>query len=75
MFKDMFDVYKMEDISPKTRARIIIKLGEAINYDYASNISEPIVCELVFLLDRSNEIFEKEHYQKHMTQEMVNYLS
>ena len=39
MFKDMFDVYKMEDISPKTRARIIIKLGEAINYDYASNIS------------------------------------
>lgn len=49
-------VYRMDELKPETRVRVIKKLGEAINYSFAANITEPIVAELVELLTKSNEI-------------------
>jgi len=38
--KELIDVFRMEEIEPKTRAIIIIKLGKIINDQYASNITK-----------------------------------
>lgn len=58
----LIEVFKMEMIKPATRAKIIIKLGGAINNKYAANITEPIVFELVSLLDPDNKILKDERY-------------
>lgn len=55
-------VFRMNEIDPKTRASVIIKLGQAINYQFASNVTEPLVYELVKLLDPENLILTDEHY-------------
>lgn len=47
---DLIIVFKMIELSPETRIRVIEKLGELINYQYGSNVSEPIVAELIHLL-------------------------
>lgn len=62
--KELIDVFRMNEIDPKTRARIIIKLGKAINYEYGSNLTEGIVFELVSILDPENEILKEERYSK-----------
>jgi len=54
----------MTEIAPETRAKIIIKLGNAINYQYGANITEGIVFELVSILEPDNEILKNEHYLK-----------
>ena len=56
----------MEEVKPKTRASIIIKLGRAINDQYAMNITEPLVYELVKQLDPDNEEIKTEHYTCHL---------
>jgi len=58
----------MEEVSKKTRAEVIIKLGRLINDSFSSNITEPLVIELVKLLDPSNAIFSMEHYRRHMNE-------
>lgn len=55
----------MTELDPKTRARVIIKLGHAINYQYSSNMSEPIVFELVSILDPENPILKDENYLRY----------
>lgn len=60
--KELIEVFRMNEIAAKTRARIIIKLGIAINDQQGRNITEPIVYELVQILDPENEILKKEHY-------------
>ena len=62
--KEIIEVFRMTEISPKIRASIIIKLGRAINYQMGMNITEPIVYELVKLLDEENDILSNEHYIK-----------
>lgn len=54
----------MEEVSKETRAKIIIKLGHAINYHYGANITEGIVFELVSILDPENPILNDERYSK-----------
>lgn len=61
--KDLIEVFRMNEIDPKTRARIIIKLGHGINNQYGSNITEAIVYELVSILDPENEILKNEFYK------------
>jgi hypothetical protein len=56
----------MVELSKKVRANIIIKLGNFTNAQYGMNITEPLVAELVFLLDPENDIFKKEIYVKHI---------
>ena len=58
----IIDIFRMTEVSPKIRAKIIIKLGRAINDEMGMNITEPLVCELVSLLDNENDIFSDEHY-------------
>lgn len=62
--KAIIDVFRMEEVSKETRAKIIIKLGRAINDEYAMNITEGLVFELVSILDPDNEILTDEHYLK-----------
>ena len=62
--KAIIDVFRMEEVSKETRAKIIIKLGRAINDEYAMNITEGLVFELVSILDPDNEILTDEHYPK-----------
>lgn len=62
----LIKVYEMKDVSKQTRADIIVKLGQAINYSFSSNVCEPIVVELVRLLVPNHEIFSQEHYQEYL---------
>lgn len=58
----LIEVFKMNEISPEVRADIIVKLGHAINYEFASSVTEPIVYELVKLLNPDHKILKDEHY-------------
>lgn len=62
--KAIIDIFRMDEVTPKTRAKIIIRLGVAINETYASNITEPLVFELVSLLDPKNEILQEPDFIK-----------
>ena len=55
-------VFRMNEVSAKTRARIIIQLGRAINHEYAANLTEGLVWELVSVLDPENPIVKNEFY-------------
>ncbi len=63
--KSIIDVFRMEEVSKETRAKIIIKLGRAINDQYAMNITEGLVFELVSILDPDNSILTDSHYLRH----------
>ena len=63
--KSLIDVFRMEKISKDTRAKVIIRLGRAINAQYAMNITEGLVFELVSILDPNNPILTDSHYLKH----------
>ncbi len=64
--KELIEVFRMNEISAETRAKIIIRLGNAINHEMATNITEPIVYELVAILDPKNPILEQEHYKMYL---------
>lgn len=61
--KDIIEIFKMNEIDPKTRARLIIKLGNAINHEYGMNLTEAVVYELVLMLDPENEILSLDNYK------------
>jgi len=62
--KELIDVFRMEELSKETRIKLIIKLGQAFNDTYSMNITEPVVYELVKILDPFNAILKDEHYNK-----------
>lgn len=64
----LIDIFRMEEISKKSRARIIIQLGIAINREFASNCTEAIVYELVSILDPSNKILLDDFYKQHISE-------
>jgi hypothetical protein len=64
--KDLIEVFRMNEISIKARCRIIIELGNAINHEYGTNITEPLVYELVKQLDNDNKDVETEHYLRYL---------
>ena len=65
--KELIDVFRMEEISKTARARIIIKLGNCINNEHQMNLTQPVVFELVKLLDANNDIFKDEQFVKEAT--------
>ena len=65
--KDLIEVFRMYELDKKTRARVIIKLGDMINYTHGANITEDIVYELVMILDPENEVIKAERYQRTKT--------
>jgi hypothetical protein len=64
--QSLIEVFRMEEVRPKTRASIIIQLGRAINDQYAMNITEPLVYELVKQLDPDNDEIKDERYTRHL---------
>lgn len=60
----LFEIYRTSELFVKTRITLIKKLGNAINKTHGSNITEPLVYELVLLLDPNNEIKDDEHYKR-----------
>ena len=69
--KSLIEVFRMTEVSSKVKANIIVKLGRAINDQYAAHITEPLVAELVYQLDAEHEIFKNDQYAIHIT-ELVN---
>lgn len=63
---ELIEVFRMTEVSVTTRCRIIIQLGELINFKYCSNVTEPLVYELVKALDPDNKDVENEHYKGHL---------
>lgn len=59
----LIDVFRMDEIEKKTRSSLIIRLGIAINNEMGGNYTEPLVYELVKLLDPDNEILENQFYK------------
>lgn len=47
---DLLIIFKMEDLPTETRIDLLIKMGTLINYQYASNITDPTVSSLVKIL-------------------------
>ena len=64
--KELIDVFRMEELPKKTRVKVIIELGTAINYKMGSNITEAIVYELVKILDPDNQILTDTNYLMHV---------
>ena len=62
--QSIIEVFRMNEVDPKTRAKIIIKLGNAINAQMGMNITEALVWELVKALDPENKIVTDEFYLK-----------
>lgn len=60
--KELIEVFKMEEIDKTTRADIIVRLGELINHQYSSNITEPIVYQLVMRLDPNHGILQNNQF-------------
>jgi hypothetical protein len=62
----LIEVFRMVEVTPQTRVRIIIQLGIAINAEHGMNITEPLVYELVKQLDPDNEEIKSEYYTCHL---------
>lgn len=62
--KEILEVFKMSELSVETRCRVIIKLGRALNFEQGSNWTEPIVYELVKILDPENKEVESDIYKR-----------
>ena len=45
----------MNELSVSVRVSILIQLGKALNFQYAANICEPLVAELILALDEDLE--------------------
>jgi len=65
--KDLIEVFRMDELDRETRARVIIKLGDAINSTHGMNITEDIVYELVMILEPNNETIKQNRYQRTKT--------
>ena len=60
----LIEVFRMTEISAQTRVKVLIKLGNLINYQYGANVTEPLIYELVKLLDPKNKEIEKYEHGK-----------
>jgi hypothetical protein len=60
----IIDVFRMTELSPLTRANVIVKLGDAINNQYGMNITEPLVYELVAQIYPDHERLKDKYFRK-----------
>lgn len=54
--KELIEVFRMAELDPTLRAKIIIQLGKGVNHQMGMNVTEPVVYELVKILDPQNPI-------------------
>lgn len=62
--ESIIQVFRMTELSVQTRIKIIKRLGQAINHQFASNITEGLVYELVIALDPNDIIKDDDHYKR-----------
>ena len=62
--ESIISVFRMTELSAETRALILIKLGGCINYSFASNVTEPLVIELIKALGMENS--DNEQIKKYL---------
>jgi hypothetical protein len=62
--KELIEIFRMTEISAETRARLIIKLGNSINFQFGNNLTEPVVFELVSILDPSNPLLSDKDFRR-----------
>lgn len=62
----LIEVFRMVEVTPQTRVRIIIQLGKAINMEHGMKVTEPLVYELVKQLDPNNEEINAKCYTHHL---------
>lgn len=58
----LIEVARMDELSTATRARVIIRLGNAINNELCGNFTEALVFELVQMLEPTNPILTDESF-------------
>ena len=68
--ESIIQIFRMSELSVSTRIKIIMKLGEAINYQFGSYVTEGLVYELVLALDPDNEIVNNKRYTRHIHEEV-----
>lgn len=62
----LIQIFRMNELSIQTRVRIMKQLGVAINHEFAANVTEAVVYELVIALDPSNSIKDDEQYKRYL---------
>jgi hypothetical protein len=62
--RDLVEIYRMTELSVEVRCRLIVKVGQLVNYQYGANVTEPIVHELLALLDSSHPLLKEEVFCK-----------
>jgi hypothetical protein len=62
----LIEVYRMDEVSVKTRIRLLKKLSTAINFQYGANVTEELVIELILLLDKNYSFQNDEHLLKYL---------
>lgn len=66
--ESLIQVFRMNELSNRTRVNVLKKLGEVINNQYGGNYTEEIVIELILALDSSfeQELRDDVHYGRFM---------
>lgn len=60
--QSLIEIFRMTEVSAKVRCELLVKLGDAINMQYGSNLTEPLVLELVRTLDPNHGVCSNPHY-------------
>jgi len=64
VMKELIEIFRMTEISPSIRANLLFKMGELINYQFASNVTEPVIFELVSILDPKHPMLSDERFRR-----------
>lgn len=43
----VIDIYRMDELKPETKAKILLQLGKAINNEYGMNLTNALIKELL----------------------------
>lgn len=60
--ESIIQIFRMRELSIEARIKIMKSLGTAINNQFGANVTEPLIYELVLVLDPANDIKTNDHY-------------
>ena len=59
--EELMNIFRMTEISVSARIRLLKKVGHLVNYQYSSNVTEPIIIELIMILDPNYDFSKDDH--------------
>lgn len=62
--KDLIEIYRMTEVSVATRCNLLVKAANLINFQCGANITEPLVYELLMLLDPNHKTLKDKTFLK-----------